>query len=213
MSEKWSFHKEVGRGLDHPGHLRFAVQVREKRPVGLQVLVVEVERNVPENTDVAIAAVDRVDGAHGAEADLHVLEQLARGGRLVGHGVDVGARHVGDRTVGPETEVAQAHRLLPVDDQRRQRKEHLAGHVRLGFFLEVVGARMRLLEQALEVRAVHPELVREPLGRQPIDRSDVSGRLERDRGDLRGVRERRQRRDEVTPAERVDHHPGQVLRA
>ena len=56
------------------------------------------------------------------------------------------------RAVGTQAEVAQAHRLVAVDHERREGEQDLAGQLRLRLLLEVVGPRVRLLEEPLEVR-------------------------------------------------------------
>ena len=107
----------------------------------------------------------RAGVARTPEAELGVLEERVPVAGLLRR-VDVGLGDVRERAVGPQAEVAQAHRLVAVDDERREREEDLAGQLRLRLFLEVVGARVRLLEEPLEVAAVHGELVREEVGRE-----------------------------------------------
>ena len=128
--------------------------------------------------------------------------------------VDVRLRHVGDASRRAAAGSRRAHRSCAVDDERgqaRRRSRRAGPPATPSRGCPSASAPSRSRRSRCD--AMHGELVGEAIRGERVDGSHVARRLERDGRDLRGVGERRERRHEVAPAERIHDDARQVLAA
>src|SRR5579883_1683485 len=196
--------EQVAGRLGHGRHLSLRAQVRDKAGVRPQMGVVEVEADVPHDPHGGVGR------AGAAKAELDVREESAALG--AGRRIDVRLRDVGDRSVRQQPEIPERDGLVSVDRQGREGEDDLARKLGLRLLLQVVGARVRLLEETFEVSAMLGELVGQPVAGQLVDRTHVTGGLERNRRDLGGIGEGGHRARQVAAPERIDDPSRQIAR-